>query len=263
MKPRRTLRALFVAGAVVLFAPPAATALDPTPVTTDGFLNYMPSLLVTGGELVIVYERLDGNFEHGDLLITRSPDGIAWSMPDTVVAGPGNERHPAVVRRGDGTFIVHYLSDETGGYKIHHASSPDGAAWTSLGVVDLGWTTENLVNPTVFREEDGSFVMAYDRLSAGGYVAHSTDGLVWDKGKTPVSTGSLNRITRHSGGTYLLSYQRRTGIYYYQIDVFTRTSADLATWSAENRVTTNQNSHDSFPVELADGTCALCRRPPG
>jgi hypothetical protein len=99
--------------------------------------------------------------------------------------------------------------------------------------------------------------MAYDRLSAGGYVAHSADGLVWDHDRTPVSTGSLNRILRHSGGTYLLSFQRRTGLYYYQIDIFTRTSVDRVNWSSEVRVTTNQNSHDSFPIELADGSCGL------
>lgn len=243
--------------ASLLAASPASPS-EPAPVTTDGYLNYMPSLLVgDAGELVIVYERLDGNFENGDLMITRSTDGVAWSIPDTVVAGPGNERHPSLVRAPDGAFLVYYLSDETGGYRIHLASSPDGAVWTARGAVDLGWGAADQINPTVCREADGSFTMAYDRLSAGGYVAHSEDGFAWDAAMTSVSAGSLNRIMRHSDGAYLLSYQRRTGLYYYQIDVFTKTSADRVHWSAENRVTTNQNSHDSFPVELADGTYAL------
>ncbi|MFH1679517.1 MAG: sialidase family protein, partial [Candidatus Eisenbacteria bacterium] len=226
---------------------------SPVQVTHDSYLNYMPSLLQRAdGGLLIVYERLDAAFENGDLMAVFSDDGLSWTPPGVVVAGPGNERHPSVVQRDDGSFLVFYLSDETGGYKIHHASSPDGTAWSALGAVDLGWTTESLVNPTVCREPDGSFTMAYDRLSTGGCVAHSEDGLAWDHLKTSVSTGSLNRIVRHRNGTYLLSYQRRTGLYYYQIDIFSKTSPDRASWSGENRVTTNQNSHDSFPLELAD-----------
>ncbi len=241
-----------------VFTAGTASAGDPVQVTNDGFLNYMPSLLqCADGRLLIVYERLDANFENGDLMAVFSDDGFAWTAPGVVVAGPGNERHPSVVQKEDGSFLVFYLSDETGGYKIHRASSPDGIAWTALGAVGLGWTTESLVNPTVCQEPDGSFTMAYDRLSAGGYVAHSEDGLAWDQQKTQVSTGSLNRIMRHSNGTYVLSYQRRTGLYYYQIDIFTKTSFDRVTWSGENRVTTNQNSHDSFPIERADGTYGL------
>lgn len=254
MYPLRMLAPLLMAAIVV----GAAAAGDPVQVTSDGYLNYMPSLLqCADGRLLIVYERLDANFENGDLMAVFSEDGATWTAPSVVVAGPGNDRHPSVVQRDDGALLVFYLSDETGGYKIHHASSPDGAAWTALGAVSLGWTTESLVNPTVCREPDGSFTMAYDRLSAGGYVAHSEDGLAWDHQKTSVSAGSLNRIMRHSDGTYLLSYQRRTGTYYYQIDIFTKTSSDRVTWSVERRVTTNQNSHDSFPLELADGTYGL------
>ena len=99
--------------------------------------------------------------------------------------------------------------------------------------------------------------MTYDVLSNGGYVAHSADGITWDQNRTNVSTGSLNRIMRHTDGTYVLSYQRKTGIYYYQIDIFTKTSSDLVSWTGENRVTTTMNSHDSFPLELADGGYGL------
>lgn len=233
-------------------------AYDVVQVTDDEYLNYMPSLVqCQDGSLMLAYERLDSNYENGDLMLTVSGTGDIWTNPCPIVATSGNERHPSLVQLRDGTYQIYYLSDETGGYRIHMADSPDGAAWTRRGVVDLGWGAENLVNPTVCTEADGSLTMSYDVLSNGGYVAHSEDGLTWDDARTNVSTGSLNRITRHSDGTYVLSYQRKTGAAYYQIDIFTKTSPDRVSWSAENRVTYTQNSHDSFPVELADGQYAL------
>jgi len=243
---------------LVLLVASTGTAQTPVQVTNDSYLNYMPSLIQRAdGSLMIVYERLDGNFENGDLLVTTSADGATWSTPQIVVATAANERHPSLVEMGDGSYRVYYLSDGPGHYTIEEATSPDGVTWTPLGAVDLGWTTEDLVNPTVCCESDGSLTITYDRLSVGGYIAHSANGLVWDHDTTQVSTGSLNRIMRHNDGTYVLSYQRRTGIWYYQIDIFTKTSSDRVAWSAENRVTTNQNSHDSFPVEIAAGEYAL------
>ncbi|MBD3367771.1 MAG: T9SS type A sorting domain-containing protein [Candidatus Eisenbacteria bacterium] len=241
-----------------LLIPAAATAHDIVQVTDDAYLNYMPSMIERDdGTLMLAYERLGSSFANGDILVTTSVDGASWAIPTVVVDGPGNERHPALVQLDDGTFQIYYLTDESGGYRIHMADSPGGTAWTARGEIDLGWTTEDLVNPTVVVEDDGSLTMTYDVLSDGGYIAHSADGATWDQAKTRVSSGSLNRIMRHSDGTYVLSYQRKTGIWYYQIDVFTKTSTDRVTWSGENRVTTNQNSHDSFPVELADGQYAL------
>jgi hypothetical protein len=236
----------------------ASGAHDVVQVTDDGYLNYMPSLIERAdGTLMIAYERLDVNFESGDIMVTTSDHGVVWAAPAPVVAGPGNERHPALVQLADGSYQIHYLSDETGGYRIHVATSPDGVTWTPRGIVDLGWTTEDLVNPTVCREDDGSLTMTYDYLSNGGYVAHSADGITWDHDRTNVSAGSLNRVARHSDGTYVVSYQKRTGTQYWQIDVFTRTSTDRVNWTPETRVTTNQNSHDSYPIELADGQYAL------
>ncbi|MBN1825066.1 MAG: hypothetical protein JW958_02290 [Candidatus Eisenbacteria bacterium] len=262
MRPTGMIRPTALALSLLFLGAGAAAAFASAPVqaTGDEHLNYMPSLLQReDGSFLIVYERLDQNFASGDLMAVESADGVGWSAPRVVVAGAANERHPSLVRKGDGTFLVYYLSDATGSYDIRFADSPDGVVWTERGPVDLGWSGEDLVNPTVSLEPDGSLVMSYDRLSAGGYVAHSADGAVWDKDKTSVSDGSLNRIMRHADGTYVLSYQRRTGWPWEptKIDVFTKTSPDRITWSAENRVTTNQNDHDSFPVELAEGEYGL------
>jgi len=255
---RPGLVAVSCAAALLIWPAACSHAYEIVQVTDDSYLNYMPSMLeLPDGSLAIAYERLDSSFENGDIMVTFSDDGAAWSTPTAVVAGTGNERHAALIRLQDGTYQVYYLSDETGGYRIHMADSPDGVYWTPRGIVDLGWTDEDLVNPTVISESDGSLTMSYDVLSDGGYVSHSTDGVAWDDARTQVSTGSINRVARHSDGTYVVSYQRKTGIWYYQIDVFTKTSTDLVNWSAENRVTYTQNSHDSFPIELADGQHAL------
>jgi len=258
LAPPRTLLSASLVAALLALAAGTTAAYDVVQVTDDAHQNYMPSLVqLADGSLMIAYERLDTNFENGDILVTFSTDGSSWTEPTLAVAAAGNERHPALVQLGDGTFQIYYLSDETGGYRIHMASSPDGVTWTRNGIVTLGWSSENLVNPTVCVETDGSLTMAYDVLSNGGYVAHSPDGITWDQDRTNVSTGSLNRIMRHTDGTYVLSYQRRTGIHYYQIDIFTKTSPDRVSWSGETRVTTTMNSHDSFPLELADGSYGL------
>ncbi|MCB9462202.1 MAG: exo-alpha-sialidase [Candidatus Eisenbacteria bacterium] len=238
---------------LALLAGPASADPVRVTVTGDGFFSYQPSLLeTTSGDLLIAYERLNASLI-GDLFLTRSTDGGAsWGAPEPLVTTTANERHPALVQLQDGTFQLYYLSNEGGGYRIRYATSPDAVSWTPVGIVDLGWTTESLVNPTVCVESDGSLTMTYDYLSHGGYVAHSGDGLAWDQDRVQVSTGPLNRIMRHSDGTYVLSYQKQVGTT-TQIDIFTRTSTDRVVWSPETTVTTVQNCHDSFPLELANG----------
>lgn len=244
--------------ALLLLSSGATLATTPVQVThDDSYMNYQPSIIQRpDGSRTIVYERLNQSL-FGDLLVTFSDDGITWTDPLLIVGHSANERHPALVQLPDLSYLVYYLSDSTGNYKIHHASSEDGLSWQELGVVDLGWTTEPLVNPTVCLESDGSLTMTYDRLSVGGYIAHSEDGFTWDHDRTMVSTGPINRIMRHSDGTYVLSYQRRTGSQPSQIDIFTKTSPDRVNWSDENRVTFTQNSHDSFPMELPEGLYSL------
>ncbi|MBK8232134.1 MAG: exo-alpha-sialidase [Candidatus Eisenbacteria bacterium] len=246
------------AALLLLLSVAPALAGSPVPITDDAYLNYMPSLLqLQNGSLMIVYERLETSTLFGDLLVSFSDTGESWSPPQVIVGGAANQRHPSVVQRPDGTFLLFYLSNQTGGYRIHRAASADGLSWAEEEVVALGWTTQSVVNPTVLQEPDGSLTMSYDRLSVGGYVAHSVDGVTWDQDRVQVSTGPLNRIMKHSNGTYVLSFQKKSGPLSSNIDIFTRTSIDRVNWSAETRVTATLNSHDSFPLEQADGSFAI------
>ncbi len=228
-------------------------------VTDNSYINYMPSLIqAQNSDFIIAYEQLDSNYGNGDLMITTSTDGQSWSNPSAIIDETSNERHPCLLQMPDGSFLVFYLSDAGGSYDIYVATSPDAVSWTQLGSLELGWPSSfQPINPTACLAFDGSVTLSYDVLSNGGYISHSADGLTWDQNRTQVSNGALNRIMRHSDGTYLLSYQRRTGSQYYEIDIFTKTSTDLVNWSAENQVTTNMNSHDSFPLELGDGSYGL------
>jgi len=213
---------------ILLITSNIAWAQLPVQVTDDTYVNYMPSLIQTqDGDFMIIYEQLDNNYENGNLVITTSTDGQSWSEPVTILDDASNIRHPSLLQMSDGSFLVYYLSDAEGSYNIYVASSADAITWTQLGALELGWESSQLVNPTACLESDGSVVLSYDVLSNGGFVAHSFDGLVWEQNHTWVSNGSLNRIMRHNNVTYLVSYQRRTGTQYFEIDIFTRTSLDL------------------------------------
>ncbi len=89
-----------------------------------------------------------------------------------------------------GSFALLYLVDQTGGgsYRIHRATSADGAAWTGHAAVDLGWATPGEINPDVVHEGGGVLTMTYQR--SGAYVARSLKGgVTWDTLRTQVSSG--------------------------------------------------------------------------
>jgi hypothetical protein len=225
-----------------------------SPVTVSGGpeIDYQPSPLQNSdGSLIVAFERLTPPAQGflGDILVTASSDtGLTWSTPLTVVDGPANQRHPALVHVSSGGYRVFYLSDEAGGYGIFSAYSPDGIAWTAEGEVDLGWSSGSFGNPTVTAEGDSALVMSYDRFfGLGGYLARSTDGgETWDSQMRRInSIGRLNRIVRHPDGTYLCAWQETGGG--TVVNIFASHSNDLVTWAPSESLTVNDNGHDSMP----------------
>lgn len=211
-KPRFTLLALLV---IVLFAASGLALAAQEPVTEGAVIDYQPSVLRSAddGARVVVFERLDDPLSpSGDLWLTRLEDGATeWSDPVAVIATAANERHPALLQLGPSNYVLFYLSDAGGGFRIHRATSSDAIAFTPQGAIDLGWVASGEINPHVIRHADGTLTMSYQR-SGASYVAQSADdGATWDTLQTQISNGVLPRIAyRESDGLYLASYQVNT-----------------------------------------------------
>lgn len=206
---------------------------------------------------IAVFERLDAGLS-GDLWITRSDDdGQTWTTPDVAIATTANERHAALVQVDDSGYALFHLSGTgaVSSYRIHQATSENGADFIAQGVVDLGWPTGGEVNPHVIRATDGTLTMTYHRLGGASYIAQSNDdGATWDTLRTQVSPGNaaLPRIAyRESDGTYLLVYQTGGN----PVTVWTNVSTDPYDWSAVAQpLMPDGNNHDAYPMVMPDGS---------
>jgi BNR repeat-like domain len=232
--------------------------LTPHALFTGSETDYQPSIAAApDGTLIVVFERLNASVA-GDLYVTRSPDGVTWSAPTAIVQTSANERAPSLVATPSG-YLLFFLSDGAGGFRIHRGTSPDGEQWTTHGAIDLGWPTGGEINPDVIREAGGSLTMTYQRLGSGSYISLSTDGgATWDTRRTLVAGGSaLPRVAkRESDGTYLVTYQVNPGN--SRLQMFSKTSGDPYDWSAAAApLSVDANSHDSDPHVLADGRFAV------
>lgn len=207
---------------------------------------------------IAVFERLDGAFS-GDLWLTRSEDGgESWSAPVALLASAANERHASLVQTAADAFVLVYLSNATGGFRIHRATSSDGSLFAPQGALDLGWASAGEINPQLTRDPDGSLNLVYHRLGGAAYIARSQDGgASWDTLRTQISPGTaaLPRLARRAAdGRYLLVYQTGAS----PVTLWTRTSLDPAVWlSAPVMVAADGNNHDGWPLVDADGRFAL------
>lgn len=234
----------------------AGNALAQQTVVGGSGNDYQASIAVPWGEpdqRVLVFERLNASFI-GDLWLTRSMDGGAnWSSPAPLITTAGNERHAALVQTDSDAWSLYHLSNASGGFRIHRATSADGEHFSTSVPVDLGWASAGEINPHVIRRDDGTLVLTYHRLSGASYIAVSQDdGASWDTLRTQVSPGNaaLPRIAyRESDGLYLLVYQTGSS----PVTLWVKTSHDLHDWSAPARqLTLDGNNHDAFPMVLPD-----------
>ena len=242
---------------IVLSAVAAGAQAQQTVVGGAGN-DYQASIAVPWSrpeQRVLVFERLNGSFS-GDLWLTRSTDGGAnWSTPVPVVAGAGNERHVALVQTGETAWSLFHLSNASGGFRIHRATSDDGETFSASAPIDLGWASGGEINPHVIRRDDGTLVLTYHRLNGAAYIAISDDdGTTWDTQRTQVSPGNaaLPRIAcRESDDTCLLVYQTGST----PLTLWVKTSSDLHDWSGPpTQLTVDGNNHDPLPVLLDDGS---------
>ncbi|MBN2362505.1 exo-alpha-sialidase [candidate division WOR-3 bacterium] len=205
------------------------------------------------GNLLAVIER-NPDWISGDLYTSVSTDdGTAWSSLYPAVTGTGNQSTFSLLKGEGDSLLLFYASNESGTYRIYSAFSADGSSWTKTGEIPLPWaSSQNVYDPVVLREPDGSLTMTYIALGLGAYVTHRSPAGAWDTIKTQVAASAYRaRICRDLSGIYLAAYHRKTGTD-YQYDVFIRTSADRLNWSQEIQLTTNLNSHDPFCAVTPD-----------
>ena len=242
-------------GLVWLLAPAMVSAQ--TAVTSGAGIDYQPSIIRAADQsLLLIFERLDGSFS-GDLYLSRSlDDGENWSAPVAIVASAANERHPALLQLGDGSYALFYLkgSAAASSFRLFRATSADGIGFTEQGQLQLGWATGGEVNPHVIRHPDGTLTLSYHRLSGSSYVAQSSDnGVTWDQLKTALAAGNsqLPRIAfRPSDGRYLVSYQVGSS----PLAMYAKTTTNVRDWSAPPiDFAVSGDNHDSLPVLMPDG----------
>ncbi len=204
-----------------------------------------------GGRLIAIIER-NSDWGSGNFFSTFSDDeGATWSTLDTVVFQSGNQSTHSVVCANNMIYLF-YASDESGYYKIYCVESADGLSWGNKNIVNLGWSTsQNVYDPIVIAEDDGSLTMSYISMSNGAYVAHCPANGTWDTDKNQIMAGGYRvRICKHSDGTYMAAYHRNISGNY---DIHVRTSTDLVNWTSELDITSNGNSHDAYCNVSPDG----------
>jgi hypothetical protein len=257
MEQRMKFRSL-IPGSILFAVLAVANAAEP--VTSGAGIDDMPSVIRSSDDAarIVVFERLDPALA-GDLLLTRSTDGVNWTAPVPIIASGASERHPSLLQLGPSDYALFYLKG-TGGsssYRLWRATSADGVAFAEQNQLDLGWATGGEINPHVVRHADGILTMSYQRLGSGSYVAESLDGgATWDTLKTVIAAGSqLPRITyRESDGLYLASYQVGGSA----LAMYVKTTTDVHDWStAPQDFAVSGNNHDSLPVVMPDGAFAL------
>lgn len=252
---RRALVAMAAAIGLLPFRGPAPAA----EIVVGGLGNdYQATVVVPWSDAqqrIAVFERLDAGFS-GDLWLTRSANGgINWTAAAPVIASGANERHASLLQVAANSFVLFHLSNASGAFRIHRASSADGVSFTPQGAIDLGWASGGEINPQIIRDANGDLLLVYHRLGGAAYIARSTDGgATWDTQRIQVSPGNaaLPRLARRAtDGRYLLLYQTGSN----PVSLWARTSEDAGAWAdTPQLLVADGNNHDGWPLAKADGS---------
>lgn len=176
----------FIISLIILFS--AQSILLSFTVVSGGNQNNIIGrfLRMNNGNLLTVIER-NPDWNSGDLYSSLSTDnGQTWSSLSPVIVNAGNQSTFSLVKGNLDTILLFYASDESGVYRIYSAFSINGTTWSNLG-----WSSsQNIYDPTVEREDDGSLTMSYISIGLGAYLAHRPFGGVWDQDKTLIQSGA-------------------------------------------------------------------------
>lgn len=198
----RTLRpfvfAVAVAGAVVFAKPPAVLqetafprelvkweerAGNPVfqgagPGHWDAAIRERGWILREGDEYHLWYTGYDGRRDGiKQLGYATSHDGLKWTRSQANPLCPGNWVEDAMVVRDDSTYFMFAEGPRTSESQL--LTSPNGVAWTVMGVLDIRTTHGRKIEPpfgtpTVW-VEDGRWYLFYERADLGVWLATTRD----------------------------------------------------------------------------------------
>ncbi|MDG6220460.1 MAG: fibronectin type III domain-containing protein [Candidatus Thermoplasmatota archaeon] len=237
---------------------------EPLFIQDGDYVEHTPSIVqLNNGTFLVAYESapsINGPFT---INMTWSPDGVSWSQSWIAIQSSGSmgNRHPSLIQRNDGSLMLAYCSDRTGllEYRLYTATSTNAINWTESGPLAV---TSPAVNPFLIKDGEG-YAMSYQVytprpvlpiVDEGSYFTSSADGENWTAA-VRVSGHTLPRLMRQpDGGMYLMTLQ---GGGSGNFEIRASTSSDGVNWSSPFRITETGNNHDSFPMNLANGTYAL------
>jgi outer membrane protein assembly factor BamB len=195
------------------------------------------------------YEWVAGDWSNYIALMS-SPDGISWpafqssgdvkvlsAQGQTDLQGDGyNVQEPCVIWEPGVGYVMwysvydHYRPGTGGPCKIWRATSNDGITWSnrqlSLPYVSGTWE-QDIMHPSVVREDDGTYTIFYEAQSANGStsigMAKSLDGVSWtdrtqlikpsDLGSNVTSISDPYCFTDENGERYLyFTYAGQDGV---------------------------------------------------
>ncbi len=211
-----------------------------------------PSLLYDQGIYKMWYSGNDGG-EGSWILYATSPDGISWTRHGTVLGpgGAGEDRKLVYqfVMKDGAMFKMWYSGFDGSNYRIFHATSPDGIAWTKKGLVlDLGPAGSQedfyVYDPYILKE-GSTYRMWYTGRDVNHcriFYTESSDGVNWGQRSVSLNLGSPGSeddahvqspsILREGGGYHMWYAGQHVGV----DRIFYAVSIDGKTWTGMGKV---------------------------
>lgn len=197
---------------------------DPVVRPNDGYLSD-PDLVYdpVRGELLLYYREVGHT---NTILMTHSPDGVAWSHADTVTVAPNQELvSPSIVRRSATEWLMWAVNAHTGcsdeRAELELRRSENGTTWSDPEPVQLSqqgvmpWHVDVQWIPS--RQEYWALFPAKRPASCSTtalYLATSPDGVTWRTYPSPV-------LARGASAEFADIVYRSTFIYHPRSDVIT------------------------------------------
>lgn len=167
-----------------------------TRLTNNYAESQNPVILVSGSNLIVVWDDLRDNNNGNEIYCKRSTDaGISWGSDTRLTSGTGNSSGPSIVE-SENTIHLVWSDERDGNYEIYYKSSTDkGINWSNDSRLTVASGNSLYSNISV----SGSTVHLVwsdnrDGNSEIYYKRSSDDGLTW-QADTRITVNSGNSTT--------------------------------------------------------------------